>query len=220
MLDSWHWLWPGPAVGAARAQLFLPGRVAWGSVPSAEVIHASPTYHSVLLSLPVLLASLVCLWRAVTVSHSLLVLVGMVTQIPGDGRGSLAAKSQCSACPWQGTTGTPVPDPLTDRPQCNPRLGGSPVSCFCLICFSQHGNPLGQQDSTWAWGASHLQHCLQLPFLTPARVFIWDSWSLSRGMGTSSSSFQGCLHSLWVCLSVVICKVSTQPFEATKVQTS
>lgn len=25
VMDSWHWLWPDPAVGAARAQHILPG---------------------------------------------------------------------------------------------------------------------------------------------------------------------------------------------------
>lgn len=154
-------------------------------------------------------------------SHSLLVLVGVVTQIPEYGPGSLAAKSQCSACLWQGASSyrSPLLYPLTDKPQCNPKLGGSPASCFCLICFTQQRNPLGQQDSTCAWGPSHLQPCYQLPFLTPARVFIWDSWSLSRGMVTSSSSLQG-LHSLWACLSAMICKVSARPLEATEVQTS
>lgn len=220
-MDSWHWLWPDPAVGAARAQHILPGHE-WALLPSAEVIHPSPTFHSVLLTSSVLLASLVSLWPAVTVSHSFLVLAGMVTQIPAYGRGSLAAKSQCSACPWQGTNSSRSPElnSLTDRPHWNPKLGCSPVSCLCLICFTQWGSPLGQQDSTCAWGPSHLQRCYQLPFLTPAQLFIWDSWSLPRAVLTSSSSFQDCLHNLWVCLSAVICKVSTQPFEATKVQTS
>lgn len=59
------------------------------------------------------------------------------------------------------------------QPQCSPKLGGSPVLCFCLICCTQRGSPLGQQDSSCAWGASHLQHCCQLPFLTPALLFIW-----------------------------------------------
>lgn len=67
---SWHWLWPDLAVGAAgavwqcyMAQRFPPGHVAGLSLLFIEVIHPSPTYHSVLLT------SLVSLSPPVTVTQ-------------------------------------------------------------------------------------------------------------------------------------------------------
>ena len=167
-----------------------------------EVIHPSPTYHCVLLT------SLVSPSPAVTVSHNLFVLVGMITQVPAHGHPSLSAKTQrfacplvqpqvekcvlipyhiqpvrsllgvaqkagpraakgaassaeswaparCSAfnapCPGQSTTSyrawSSVPYPLTEMPHCNPKLGGSSVSCFYVICSTRQGNPARVRSS-------------------------------------------------------------------------
>lgn len=84
--------------------------------------------------------------------------------------------------------------------------------------------PLGWLDSTHMLGdplaCSELTGAAALrpaPYLIPAQLFIWERWSLQRGMVTCCLSFQDCLHSRWVCLSAMICKVCTQPAEATEV---
>lgn len=139
MMDSWHWLWLIQQSGQQEPSSSYQGMYHEWAFSLLRWLILAPHTNSILLTFSVLLASLVSLWPAVSVSHSLLVLVRMVAQIPM--YGSLAVKSQCSACPRQGTSSdrSPVLNPLTDRPQWNPRLGGSPVSCFCLICFTHQG---------------------------------------------------------------------------------
>lgn len=135
-------------------------------------------------------------------------------------------------CPGQSATGyrawSSGPQPLTDVPRCNPKFGGSWVSCFCIICSSRQGNPApicpsglpGQQAllGTFLHTASwqEQQGCDQLLVLAPLQLFIWERWSLQRGMVASSFSFQGCRRSLRTCLSAMICKVCTQPAEVTE----
>lgn len=81
VMVSWHWLWPDLAIAATgsllqhyMAQQLLLGHIAWRSL-LAEVTHPSPTYRTVLLTF------LVSLSPAVAVSHSLLVLLGLVTRV-------------------------------------------------------------------------------------------------------------------------------------------
>lgn len=56
-MASWHWLWLEIAIGASAsllqchmAQQFLLGCIAWLSLLFVEVIHSSPTCHSVFLT--------------------------------------------------------------------------------------------------------------------------------------------------------------------------
>lgn len=74
------------------ARCFPLGQVAGLSLLVIEVIHPSPTYHSVLLT------SLVSPSTLVTVSHSLFVLVRVITLVPAHGHPSLAAKIQQFVC--------------------------------------------------------------------------------------------------------------------------